>query len=79
MSSYYLKRSISYFADGLVKIEHIRFGRQPWARVKVRKKHTCAMCKEDIGEEAYRPITHAGNRYERICLACIEQSQEMSK
>lgn len=73
----YLSRTKKVFAEGLCSIEHSRYGRQPWALVKVRKQHKCVITGEIIpkGAEAYRPITNAGNRYERISQAFFEANE----
>lgn len=64
----YQELTITKFGDGLYGLAHIRFGKQLWSICKVRKDHKCVMTGKLIkkGGQAYRPITNAGNRYERI-------------
>ena len=77
MSRYYLLHTIKYLSDGLFGIEHIRYGRQLWAKAKTRKDHHCVITGTIIkkGQQAYRPITNAGNRYERICPQVFEANK----
>lgn len=60
--------SLKQLGEGLYGLEHIRWGRQLWAKAKARKDHKCVMTGKTIskGSNAYRPITNGGNRYERI-------------
>ena len=73
----YLLYSLVEFGEGLYGISHIRWGRQMWSMSKVRKDHLCAITGTKIkkGEYAYRPITNAGNRYERITKAFFEANR----
>ncbi|GAI53761.1 unnamed protein product [marine sediment metagenome] len=66
--AYYLKYSLTKLGEELYGLEHIRWGKQLWAMCKVRKDHVCVITGKPIkkGEDAYRPITNGGNRYERI-------------
>ena len=75
--NYYLVYSLKYLCEGLVGLEHIRWGRQLWSICKLRKDHKCVMTGAEIkkGEQAYRPITNAGNRYERIAKAFFEANR----
>ena len=75
-SVYYLSHSITKIGDGLFGLEHIRWGRQIWCEAKMRKEHQCVITGATIrkGDYAYRPITNAGNRYERISKAFFEAS-----
>ncbi len=68
MSHYYLSYSLKTLGEGLYSLEHVRWGRQWWTECKVRKVHVCVITGKAIkkGEQAYRPITNGGNRYERI-------------
>lgn len=74
MTNYYLLYSLKKLGDGLYGLEHIRWGRQLWTICKVRKGHVCVITGKPIkkGEQAYRPITNGGNRYERIACAFFE-------
>jgi len=58
----------------LYGLEHIRYGRQVWSLCKMKKPHKCIITNKDIekGTEAYRPLTNAGNRYERISREIFE-------
>ena len=53
-------------------------GRQLWARSRMRSHRTspCANCGREIGAEGYRPLasptTGTRNRYDRLCLHCVE-------
>lgn len=69
--NYYLLYSLKKLGEGLYSLEHIRWGRQLWTICKVRKDHKCVITGAEIKkrEQAYRPITNAGNRYERIAKA----------
>ena len=71
MSRYYLSYSLKQLGEGLYSLEHIRWGRQLWTICKIRKDHKCVITGKLIkkGEQAYRPITDGGNRYERIAPA----------
>jgi hypothetical protein len=74
---YYRMYSLKKLCEGLYSLEHIRWGRQLWSICKVRKDHKCVMTSEQIkkGEQAYRPITNGGNRYERIAQAFFEANR----
>ncbi len=77
VKKYYRTYSIKMLSDGLFGMEHIRFGRQLWARVKMKKAHRCIITETIIqkGDEAYRPLTNAGNRYERISTTFFEANR----
>ena len=77
MNHYYLLYSLERFGEGLYGLEHIRWGRQLWTICKVRKDHSCVITSQEIkkGEQAYRPITNGGNRYERITQAFFEANK----
>lgn len=77
MSRHYLLSSLKRISEGLYGLEHIRWGRQLWCLCKVRKDHKCVITGEHIkrGEQAYRPITNGGNRYERIAQAFFEANR----
>ena len=64
---YFLKR-LTRLNAMLFGLPHALHGHQLWALCKVRKPHVCVITGQPIkkGEQAYRPITNAGNRYERI-------------
>lgn len=76
-NKYYHLYSIKKFCDGLFGMEHIRYGRQLWTIAKMRKEHRCIMTDSIIpkGDDGYRPITNAGNRYERISPAFFEANR----
>lgn len=74
-------------ADGVVLMQvHLRRGGDPlrqlqlWATCRVRGRvKRCAICNLQIasGELAYRPVTNALNRAERICaVACLPPTKE---
>ena len=67
---------VKKLVGGLVVLDTF-YGKQIWDRVKMRKEHRCASCKETIekGSQAYRPLTNGYNRMDRLCTACIEQAQ----
>jgi hypothetical protein len=77
MSKDYLLYSLKKLGDGLYGLEHIRWRRQLWTICKVRKDHKCVMTGKSIkkGEDAYRPITNRGNRYERISKAFFKANR----
>ena len=71
----YILHTIKFVETNLLySMENRRFGRQWWAKCQVRKDHKCVLTRAPIkkGEQAYRPITNKGNRYERICPAFFE-------
>jgi len=74
----YLPHSIKRLGEGLYGLEHIQWGRQLWSKCKVRKDHKCVMTSKVIkkGEQAYRPITNGGNRYERIDTTFFEDKDD---
>lgn len=74
MTRYYLLYSLKQLSKGLYGLEHIKWGGQLWTICKVRKDHKCVITSKPIkkGEQAYRPITFSGNRYERIAKAFFE-------
>mgnify|MGYP001586935676 CR=1 FL=1 len=42
-------------------------GKQLWAKTNLRKRATCAVTGKEVGDKtAWRPLTNAGNRSERI-------------
>ncbi len=71
---YYLLYSLIRLGEGLYGLEHIRWGRQLWTMCKICKDHKCVITDVKIkkGEQAYRPITTDGNRYERIAKTFFE-------
>lgn len=73
----YLLYSLKQLGEGLYDLEHIRWRRQLWTICKVRKNHSCAITSQEIkkGEQAYRPITNRGNRYERIAKGFFEANR----
>ena len=73
----YLSYSLKKLGEELYGLEHIRFGRQLWSTCKVRKEHVCVITGKPIkkGQQAYRPITNGGNRYERIAPAFFEANR----
>lgn len=73
----YLLYSKVKIGEGLYGLAHIRWGRQVWSKCKVRKDHLCTITTKLIkkGEQAYRPITNEGNRYERIDTAFFEANR----
>lgn len=77
MSNYYLSYSLKKLGEELYGLEHIRFGQQLWYTCKVRKDHICVITGKPIkkGEQAYRPITNDGNRYERIIPVFFEANR----
>ena len=70
---YFWDRRCRFNAE-LYGLSHIRHGNQLWALCKVRKPHVCAITDQPIkkGEQAYRPVTNAGNRYERIAAKVFD-------
>lgn len=56
--------------DGLMVLRHIRFKRQLWTTVKMKKKHICVITGDIIEKKcfAYRPLSNRGNRYHRISI-----------
>ncbi len=77
MSHYYLLNSVTRLDEGLYGLKHIRWGRQMWSLCKVHKDHKCVITGKPIakGEQAYRPITNGGNRYERIVPEFFEANR----
>lgn len=67
---------VKILSDGVVAINHERYGRQLWSKSKLTKRHkndACAICGLSVGDTAFRPVTNKGNRYERICTRHFEQ------
>ncbi len=61
---------------GLVALVHPAHGQQLWSTGKVRgKAKDCDGCGMAVstGEIAYRPLTNALNRGERLCVGCVER------
>ncbi len=77
MSHYYILDSLKQLDEGFYGLKHIRWGRQLWTICKVRKDHKCVITGKPIkkGEQAYRPITNGGNRYERIIPEFFEANR----
>jgi hypothetical protein len=69
-------RVVRKLSDGLLVLLSDLFGQQMWGKGKVTKRiretRNCVLCEGNLGEQAYRPITNKGNRYERICVKCLE-------
>lgn len=44
-----------------------------WFMVTLRKAHPCAVCDSNMrpGDEAFRPLTEAPHRHNRLCLSCV--------
>lgn len=55
----------------LVTVEHWKKGEQLWSLVTVRKDHKCCVVGDAIskGSQAFRPVTDADNRMDRISMA----------
>lgn len=62
-------------SEGLVVTEHPDYGRNLWARARVRKSSRCVLCDATtvVKATAYSPITHGLNRMHRICQACVDR------
>ena len=73
----YLLYTRNRLGDELYGLVHRRYRRQLWSLAKTRKKHTCAITGKVIekGSLAYRPITNAGKRYERIAQSFFEDNR----
>jgi len=72
----YLYKIVRKIDEGLYLLKHPRWGQQLWALCKLTKKklkHPCSQCGENLTPHSYRPLTHAGNRMERICEKCLEE------
>lgn len=54
--------------------------RQLWTLCKSQRDRTCGKCRERYtkGAMVYRPITNAGNRYERLHKQCVLTSFYLS-
>ena len=78
-SSLHQFRIVVRMSEGLVGAD-TECGRQMWVRTKsgTRKAHRCIVCQEPIpkGSLAYLPITNGYNRMVRVCVKCVEGSQE---
>lgn len=55
-----------------------RVERQLWGTGRLRKDNACCICSKVIqrGEQAYRPMGNAFNRYERAHVACVEDQKK---
>lgn len=64
--------------SGLEVLSNARWGRQLWVEVKVRKEHKCVITGLRIikGATVFRPLSNAGNRYERISQEGMLQLKE---
>jgi len=66
----------------LVSLRSSNYGDQVWFLCTLRghrrsaRPHQCAVCKQVLakGSRAWRPITNAGNRMERICPDCMGEA-----
>ena len=62
--------------NGLLFIESKKYGRQLWSHGKTtykKRASPCAICGSAISIWAYRPVSNASNRMERICENCGEK------
>jgi hypothetical protein len=78
MQENYKKAPFVRKAEGLLLMQHPRYGQQLWTLGryigrKKRKPKSCAGCGKllEKKEEVWRPITNVSNRMDRICLTCI--------
>lgn len=70
---------LAHETPNFVVLKSASYSSKIWVEVKVRKDHRCAQCGEDNikkGDNAWRPITHGGNRMHRICPTCIDELKE---
>jgi hypothetical protein len=76
-------KTIKRLSDAIAGMEgfgkHWKIGRQVWVKARTtRSKQAtlCANCRKPVGTQAYRPMpspaTGSRNRYERLCVACVE-------
>lgn len=73
MIKYYSARKIS---NGMYRVSDSAIGEQPWLLVTVKKDHICASGDDKViaaGDKAYRPITNASNRMDRISVREMER------
>ena len=75
MSAFYTFRSTYVrVRTRMARVTHPSYGDQHWRLGIARQTHLgCAVCDEVIssGSESWRPMTHAGNRKDRICAGCM--------
>jgi len=60
--------------EGLVGLDHWRYGRALWTRVKTRgHAKRCVVCAKDFPKKTvmYSPATYGLNRFHRICEPCM--------
>jgi hypothetical protein len=74
-------RFLKRLGDGLVVLDCGEYGEQLWSQTKTRKPFRCALCNKDgkSGDEAFRPLTNAHNRMERIHTTCLRPIIEAFK
>ncbi len=68
---------LEHVSEG-VKLIQTEFGRQLWVKTNrnLRTPKNCHNCERPlIGMVAYRPVTNASNRMERLCLQCVGDSK----
>ena len=65
---------VRVFNPGLVGLDCGEFGYQMWTRCVSRKSEVCALCgkQSSSGDAVFRPLTNAGNRWERIHATCLD-------
>jgi hypothetical protein len=64
-------------SDGLVGLSHVRYGEQLWSSCATRKARECNDCCKPLpsGAVAFRPLTNAGNRMDRLCVECVARKE----
>lgn len=74
-------KAVKTLCDGVVGVELEDNTRQLWILASVRSRHkSCKQCGENLfGKQAFKPATNAGNRYERICPACLAKFPKETK
>lgn len=74
-------RVVGILAEGVLRVDSGTYGLQLWTRCKLRKSKKCGSCGQQIGvrDQAYRPITNAGNRMDRLCVPCSRITPRMEE
>lgn len=74
-------RVIAQVSDGLLRVHSEAHGMQLWTRVKLRKDHSCEVCKGLMlkGVEAFSPITNGYNRMHRMHRHCFRGAADTPK
>jgi hypothetical protein len=74
-------RNVAVLNEGLVRIEHPRYGTHLWTGGNVRgASKRCENCRKDLksGERAFKPLSNGLNRGDRLCPECATGAKKVS-